>query len=261
MAIDFSTVPNTSGAFPLVLAVNSTTPTTLDGTPLTAEWLKDFYGFHQAIMDHAGYVAASGSNETVGASEVLTSIQRVSGHPGEIVPWMGTGSIPTGLRILELTGQVILIANYADLVDAVYVGDANNATAAAFYKTSDAGGTTRSTSGTYMVLPSLQGYVLRGLDTAAAIDPDGAGRTVGDTQLDAFQKHNHAVYTATGSAAYADSSFATAGAVAGFSQVASTNNQLLARKATDDASAGNTIKTEDDETRMVNSATRFCIRF
>ncbi len=36
-------------------------------------------------------------------------------------------------------------------------------------------------------MPESRGVTVRGLDTAASIDPDGASRFLGDLQLDAFQ--------------------------------------------------------------------------
>jgi hypothetical protein len=65
-------------------------------------------------------------------------------------------------RILPLEGQVISVALYQDLCQCVYVGDASNETAPAFYRTEDSGGATRNTAGSYMVLPDARGIFLRG---------------------------------------------------------------------------------------------------
>jgi len=40
-------------------------------------------------------------------------------------------------------------------------------------------------------IPDARGQFLRGLDTSGTVDPDGAGRTLGDTQADAMQGHKH----------------------------------------------------------------------
>lgn len=45
-------------------------------------------------------------------------------------------------------------------------------------------------------LPDLRGYFLRGLDTAAAVDPDGASRTVGSTQMGSVEQHTHTYWDA-----------------------------------------------------------------
>jgi len=102
-----------------------------------------------------------------------------------------------GDRLLLLVGQVITIASYSPLCDAIYCGDSNNATAPAFYKTSDAGGTTRSTSGTYMVLPDARGLSWKGVGDAIINGRTKFGpNELGELQEDRLQKHNHA--TATG---------------------------------------------------------------
>ncbi len=111
---------------------------------------------------------------------------------GSGVIWWGTDDpAVSGKRILLLTGQTILMASYPELALAVYVGDGNNATASAFYKTSDTPGTIRDTGGAYMVFPDGRGYALRGLDVAAAVDPDGASRDIGSIQLSAMWGHRH----------------------------------------------------------------------
>jgi hypothetical protein len=104
-----------------------------------------------------------------------------------------------GDRVLLRHGQVIIIANYQDLVTACYVGDANNATAPCFYKTSDAGGTTRSTSGTYFVLPDTRGLSLKGVGNATINTRTKTGPTaLGAKQEDQFHEHFHLVRAKTG---------------------------------------------------------------
>jgi len=97
-----------------------------------------------------------------------------------------------GDRTILLIGQVIEITDYQKFCAAMYCGDANNATAATFYKTSDAGGTTRSTSGTYMVLPDARGLSWKGVGDAIIngrikIGPD----ELGELQEDQLEIHNH----------------------------------------------------------------------
>jgi len=41
-------------------------------------------------------------------------------------------------------------------------------------------------------IPDARGQFLRGLDVSGTVDPDGAGRVVGDSQADAMQNHAHA---------------------------------------------------------------------
>ena len=44
-------------------------------------------------------------------------------------------------------------------------------------------------------IPDARGQFLRGLDTSGTIDPDGAGRVVGDSQVDDFKEHTHTITT------------------------------------------------------------------
>jgi hypothetical protein len=82
-------------------------------------------------------------------------------------------------RLLPLEGQVISISLYQDLCQCVYVGDSLNASAPAFYKTSNSTGTTRSTSGSYMVLPDARGIFIRGTgqQTKSNTWTDGQGNS------------------------------------------------------------------------------------
>jgi hypothetical protein len=47
-------------------------------------------------------------------------------------------------------------------------------------------------------IPDARGQFLRGLDTSGTVDPDGAGRVIGDSQVDDFKEHDHTMrYVAT----------------------------------------------------------------
>ena len=164
---DFSAIPFTTGTFPDVTADQSSGATVRDGAPLHADWVNDLWGAFQAMLDAAD-VTPSGSAESSSASDILAAIRKIAGAPGEILYWGGNSRAYAAHenRLLSLEGQVITIANYPELVDAVYIGNAYNSNVlyTAFYKTSDAGGTTRSTSGAYMVLPDCRGQFLRGIN-------------------------------------------------------------------------------------------------
>lgn len=190
--------PNTiytygSGTFPNFIATNSTGAATQDGTEIIAEgWNNFILGPWQALFDYAG-ITPDGVTEAAGSSQWLECIQKAFGvGPGKLVGWwLADDPSVTGDRVLLLQGQGILIANYPELTGAVYVGDGNNTAVAAgggkFYKSSDSAGTIPDIAGTYLQLPDLRGYVLRGLDVAGSVDPGGASRFMGDTQLDASQ--------------------------------------------------------------------------
>jgi len=198
---DYASIANTSGAFPNVVGVNASGGGATDGTPFIKDLIDDLWGFNQALMNAAN-ITPSGSSETSSVSQRLLAIQRIAGHPGEIVPWAGpiaTDPDSVDIRLLPCEGQEILITSYQDLVDATYVGDGNNAAAAAaggaFVKTDGAGNPT--TAGTHLLLPDLRGLFIRGLDTPAAVDPDGASRYIGDLQDGDVEDHQHYVNETT----------------------------------------------------------------
>lgn len=165
--LDFSGLDNTTGSFPSVVATNASGPTLRDGTPITADLVNDIWGAFQAILSAAG-TTPSDSVETASASDLLDSIRKLGGAPGEVVMY-ATPSDSIDANILPLKGQVITISAYSALVTATYVGDGNNAETAftAFYKCSDSGGSTRDTAGPYFKLPDCRGYFVRSLAGAA----------------------------------------------------------------------------------------------
>lgn len=194
--------------YPYGKARDITTPGDQTGTPWRAPIVNDLWGWMQEILSLAG-ITPSGNADKVGTSQYMDGIRRACGYPGLIVPTaLNDTPANLGIRLLVLDGSGILVANYADLVSATYVGDANNAAAAArpggcFYKAADAAGTSPSTSGSYFILPDARGQFIRGRDTAGAIDPDGASRYLGDLQTWATYNHEHHVKT-SGDVYYAE---------------------------------------------------------
>jgi hypothetical protein len=65
-------------------------------------------------------------------------------------------------RCLPLQGQIVQISLYQRLCDRKYVGDAANATADWWYKTSDPQGQVRDVNGAYMRVLDHQGLFIRG---------------------------------------------------------------------------------------------------
>lgn len=190
MALDaFAVFVNTNGvAFPDTEAVNSSGALATDGTEFVKIMIDNWlFGRQQALLNHVG-LTPNGIAEADGASQELLALQRMGMHPGQgIFAFWNDTPANLGIRVLMLTGQGVLRANFAELDAAVYVGDGNNPTASVFYHADDAGGVTRNTAGIYLILPDARGQTLRGLDLAAAVDPDGASRDLGSLQLDAFQ--------------------------------------------------------------------------
>lgn len=252
---------NTDGAaFPDTLGINATGAGAGDGTEFVKLMVDDEWGARQALMDAAGLTPDS-VTEAIDTSQLLEAIRKICGSPGEgVIWWKDDDPSVSGDRVLLLTGQTILIANYPELDAAVYVGDGDNPTASAFYRTSDTPGTVRDIAGPYLVLPDLRGYVLRGLDVAAAIDPDGASRDMASIQLDAYQGHWHFFVNYDGSLTYKITNTA-GGAENRISKTADSS-------VTDPAYAGNS-KTDtvngtprtDSESRMINIACKYGIRY
>ncbi len=198
MAIDaFTVFVNTNGVvFPDTESVNSSGALATDGTEFVKLMIDNYmFGRQQALMNHVG-LTPNGISEKNGNSQEILALQRMGMHPGQgiFAFWNDTPS-NLGIRVLMLTGQGILRANYPDADSFVYCGDGNNPTASTFYHADDAAGTIRNTAGVYLILPDARGQTIRGLDLAAAVDPDGANRDLGHLQNHSFQGHAHLLRT------------------------------------------------------------------
>jgi hypothetical protein len=270
---DYATIPNTSGAFPNVVSVDASSPGAVDGTPFFTQFIDDLWGARQHLLNRAG-VTPSGATEQKNSSDAYEAQAKCFGHPGEIVAWTGVNSDPSalGIRLIPLVGQGLdLSLGYSDLLTAVYVGDPNNPTAVAYYRSSSPTGTPRSITGGYLILPDLRGYALRGLDLAAAVDPDGAGRELGDTQDYAVMRHHHPVVEKNLSTTLMQWGLVTSPFASGsFSATRVTNtgaSDVLALSASGIAAkfaginAVDGINTNEFENRMANSAVHWCIRY
>jgi hypothetical protein len=183
---------NVTGIFPNVEGVNASGPSATDGFEFVANFVNDNnIGWMQMLLNLAG-MTPNGVVESDSASQMKEAMRKTSIPPGVEVGWhQNVDPATAGYRLLLLNGQGILRANYPDLDTACYVGDGNNATASAYYRADDAAGTSRNIAGIYLILPETRGYVPRGLDVAASVDPDGASRDMGSLQTDAFQGHVH----------------------------------------------------------------------
>jgi hypothetical protein len=156
--IDLTTVANISGTFPNIVTVNETIPDAGDGTPLVKKWVDDHWGFQQAVLNHAG-TTPSGVNESASVSQVLNGLISILSPVGSVIAWHGNVLPQTlGHRLLHLDGSGVLRSSYTDLDAACYVGDANNndSNYEAYYRADDSGGTSRNTSGIYLILPDME---------------------------------------------------------------------------------------------------------
>ena len=284
-------VTNRTGTFPNTVAKNASGAGATDGTEYVAPIVSDLWGFWQDILAQATMTpsgvaevaAATGAAAAGTAQQKRMALEMKFGAPGELVfdciaPGSGTygsqsmawgaaaGGPPARYqyrRVLPLAGQVgVVITNYVDMCAAVYCGDANNATATAFYKTSDAGGTTRSTSGTYMTMADFRGVTIRGRDTGNVHDPAGStrggfGGQIASLQQDAFQGHWHSELS-DGSGNYR---VALVGAGAGVNVPVTGGAGAIMKiqNALSDGSHG--TPRIDSETRMYNASCNISLRY
>ena len=192
--IDYRTNFNTNGvAWPATQAINVSAPGAGDGTEFVALMVNDIWGRAEALMAYAG-LTPDGVAEAPNTAQILTAIKKgFAVGPGMgVIYWKNGTPAANGDRVLLLQGQVITAATYPLLCAAVYVGDASNPTAPAFYYTSDAGGTTRSTaSKTYMVLPDTRAVSLKGAGNQTISTRAKSGPAFGAVQEDQGQGHIH----------------------------------------------------------------------
>lgn len=175
-------------------AVTENTPYEVTSVTLSADsvltGLRD-----QCVTAKAGAETARAGAETAetnaeaaqaGAEAVMANISSYirDMRAGDIV-MRGHTTIRTlddGLpEALELNGDAVSLATFPRLMR-VWWGDAQNATAPAFYRCNAAG--TRDAAGTHLKLPDLRGYVPRGWDHGLGID---AGRILLSLQEDAIR--------------------------------------------------------------------------
>lgn len=99
-------------------------------------------------------------------------------------------SAPSGW--LKLNGAAIPIAAYSTLAGLLYCGDANNASAAWGYRCTNQSSptTSRSISGSYIVLPDARGEFLRFWDDGRGLD---VGRLLWAMQSGQILSHSHGV--------------------------------------------------------------------
>lgn len=247
-------------SFPNFSGKNATGAGATDGTEFIAAMIDNWmWGWQQALFDYEGFTP-NGVTEAAGASQMVDAINNMV-PPGMVLEWnINVDPATLGARYLLLNGQGVLRANYPLLDANVYVGDGNNAAVAAgggaYYRADDAAGTTPNIAGVYLILPESRGYTTRGLDAAASVDPQGASRFLGDTQVDAFQGHRMGPLTIL-------NSFKTVRA--GGTELPGAGGSLVSNN---DATTGDPVTDgvngtprTDSESRMTNRSTQFAIRY
>lgn len=137
------------------------------------------------------WMVATDGTVTIGTTALAFERVGADSLPiGCVLAHSGTAA-PPGYLIAN--GAAVARATYTQLDAAMYVGDASNATAAAWYRCTDPANpsTTRNVAGNYIVLPDYRGVTLRGLDLGRGLDPDAATRLVNSYQADEFKSHTH----------------------------------------------------------------------
>jgi hypothetical protein len=265
--IDYKTNFNTNGSnFPATQAINVSTPGAGDGTEFKALMPNDHWGARQAIMDYAS-LTPNGSSETYSNSQFLLAITR-SLSPAGTVFMSHTQQDPAtlGYRFLELNGQGVLRANYVDLDSACYVGNTRNATAEYYFRADNSDGSSRNTTGAYLILADMRGAFARGYDPTATVDPDGVtrGSNFPDFQKFSMQTHLHEVDSSSNSwNAVAQRKIDTGTTWDGFEAVTSASSlQLRANENIVKVSGpGPAVEHNLDETRASNVAVKWWVRY
>ncbi len=267
-------VNNYDGTFPNWTAKNASGGGATDGTEWVAGLVNDgMWGWSQALLSYFN-MTPNDVAESVNNSQILDALKGLCPAGTELM-WGGDATaIP--YRFLLLHGQGVLRSSYGDLDSAVYVGDGNNATAAAYYHADDQAGTIRNIAGDYLILPESRGYAVRGLDIAGTIDPDGASRTIGHLQADAMQRIKGRLGTSSSASQFLCDQTASTMIQTGVFSVGAIgtrdsiqNGPSTASYPSDiyfDNNGGGLYKTKgtgtgDGETRMANRAVHFMVRY
>jgi len=283
--IDYlSVIPYTVGAFPNTVAQNATGPGATDGTP----WLKavcdDLWGARQVLINESGQVPNGLTENVSNGSQQYEAIRRIAGYAGEVIFWSGqdngsgTFSDPSSedVRLLEMVGQSVLIANYPELDKVVYCGDANNGNpllSPSFYHSSDPAGAVRDIAGPYLQLPDTRGVGIRGYDQNASFaDPfalpteENRPRAIGDIQYSAVYAHCHQTEWLDPPTTWRGIVYSVEGLVAGgptdiFKITPDPNDTEVYANTMETTNCNYTYSFSEFESRMINLAFRMCIRY
>lgn len=261
---DWGDLDNVTGVYPNAVPNDVSAPGAGDGTKVEAAWVTDHWGFLQAILDYVGE-DADDTDEENDDSQLQRALISGLSPVGMVVGWHGAVDPDTlsDHRLLPLEGQTVLIANYQDLSDRCYVGDGNNGTADYYYKSTDAGGSSRSTSGTYITVADCRGAFLRGKDTTATRDPDGATRIFPDEQGWAVKTHGHTIQDQDDNYyANREGIVYTSGGISLNTIEMEAVEDIDALEATNDMTNYLTAaQIDSDETRPINVQTLWCVRY
>jgi phage-related tail fiber protein len=164
-------------------------PTTGNAPPNASFW--------EVLVDEAAYLR-TGNNlsdlpnavtalENLGVTATAAQINEGLMQPGHVFYHAGK-TPPAGS--LKANAAAVSRSAYSDLDAAIYCGDELNATAAFGYRCTDPlnPSTSRSTTGTHIVLPDGRSEFIRGWDDGRGID---VGRVFGSAQSADIGPHTH----------------------------------------------------------------------
>lgn len=140
-----------------------------------------------AIADFTGSSVTEAQFKSALADLLDYVENEAGGKPGDFV-FTGKSTPPTGT--IKANGAAVARSVYANLDAAIYVGDANNATADYGYRCTDPlnPSTSRSVSGAYIVIPDARGEVLIGWDDGRGVD---SGRKLLSWKASQNKSHSH----------------------------------------------------------------------
>lgn len=168
------------------------------------------YWFHMITQEQRNVIVAAGlTPDAADLTQLVQAIQLLGSLPaGAEIDWGGPIAPP---GFMKLNGGVPLVTSVQKLVDNVYCGDANNATASFYYRCTDPlnPSTTRDIAGAYFVLKDARGRGARGLSDGSTLD---AGRSPWS-----YQGPNVGYFTVSASADDGDGNFGSFQSVTGMS--------------------------------------------
>lgn len=210
------------------------------------------YWFHMITQEQRNVVVAAGLTPDPGdLTQLVQAIQLLGSLPaGAEIDW-GGATAPPGF--MKLNGGVPLVTSVQKLVDNVYCGDANNATASYYYRCTDPLNptTSRNIAGAYFVLKDARGRVSRALADGSSLD---AGRSLWAYQADALQNITGSFSSVTGGEVFSNGAF---GAIsAGVNRI---STSVVASSGGFDFDASRVARTAA-ETRMTNHPALRCVK-
>lgn len=215
-----------------------------------------------AIADFTGSSVTEAQFKSALADLLDYVENEAGGKPGDFV-FTGKSTPPTGT--IKANGAAVARSVYANLDAAIYVGDANNATADYGYRCTDPlnPSTSRSVSGAYIVIPDARGEVLIGWDDGRGVD---SGRKLLSWKASQNKSHSH-TGTAASAGAHTHSTSIPRGTNDGSQNAVATNRNTSGSASFGSSSAGahthtvTTVASGEAEAMPRTIAVLVCIKY